>query len=84
MLRDSLVLEQQHIHTDGILLPIDLVLLQQPHAQADEFVLPIAMVLLLHPYYSPSTICVHPRVLAHKLVVAFVSPIVFLFCYIGH
>ena len=31
--------------------------------------------LLLHPYYFPSIICVHPRVLAHKLVVVFVSPI---------
>ena len=36
------------------------------------------MILLLRPYYFPSIICVHPRVLAHKLVVVFVSPVVFL------
>ena len=75
MLRDSLVLEQQHIHTDEILLPVDFVLLQQPHAQADEFVLPIDLVLLQHPYYSPFTICLHARRLAHRLLVVFVSPI---------
>ena len=68
MLRDSLVLEQQHIHTDGILLPIDRVATAAP-------VLPVDMMLLLHPYYFPFIICVHPRVLAHKLVVVFVSPI---------
>ena len=60
MLRDSLVLEQQHIHTDGILLPIDRVATAAP-------VLLVDMMLLLHPYYFPSIICVHPRI--------FVSPI---------